>query len=70
MGNVIQKGVLFYLVFHIVPFLFRLKKILRERKFKQMSKKLIKNYIGSILFMSVVVGGNKFGLCINSHLRT
>ena len=53
----------------MVPFLiFRLKKINDKKKLKEAIKKFIKTYVGSLLFMTTLVGGIKVHLCINNNI--
>ncbi len=53
----------FYLFFHLLPFLLKLKKNLRQGKFSKACLKSLKNYMRSILFIAHLVGGLKLLLC-------
>ncbi len=53
----------------MIPFvIFRLKKINDRKKLKEAIIKFIKTYIGSLLFMSTLVGGNKVVVCLNNYV--
>ena len=53
----------------MIPFvIFRLKKIKDKKKLKEAIVKFIKTYIGSLLFMSTLVGGGKVVVCLNNYI--
>lgn len=54
----------FYLFFHLLPFLLKFKKNLREGKLSKALFKTFRNYIKSILFIAHMVGGLKLLKCI------
>ena len=57
----------FYAILHIFSYLMKVTK--NKKKWKDLLKKTLKNYVGSIFFMMTLVGGLKFSLCINSYLQ-
>ena len=64
-----KKSAKFYLILHLIPFLlFKVKKIKDRKKLKESILKFIKTYLGSLMFMSSLVGGNKGVLCFNNYV--
>lgn len=55
----------YYVLFHIVPFVLRLKKIKDRKKALRVFTKSIYEYVRSICFMAFLVGTLRAGLCIN-----
>ena len=64
-----MKGFKFYLILHLVPFLiFKAKNIKNFKKFKEDFLHLVKKYIGSLCFMSTLVGSIKVFLCLSEKI--
>lgn len=66
---VMKKSAKFYFILHFMSFLlFRARKIRDKKKLKEALFKLVQTYVGSLLFMSTMVGGNKLFLCFADKL--
>lgn len=63
--NTISK---FYVIFHLVPFLLKVKKLIREQRVFKGSMRAMVNFLGSLCFMLHLVCGLKATLCIHSNL--
>ncbi len=59
----------FYILFHLLPYLLKVKKMIREKRFISSTMKAILNFIGSLLFMAHLVCGLKATLCTYSNLN-
>ena len=59
----------FYLVFHLIPLMFKLKKIIREKRVLVTLSKTILQYMGSLIFMTHLVCGIKSSMCVISNLN-
>lgn len=59
-------GMKYYVFFHLIPFLFSLKKNKDQGKVLRALKKTLKSYAFSVLFMGFLVSGFKAGLCFGS----
>ena len=61
---VMKKSAKFYLILHSISFLlFKARKIRDKKKLKEALFKFVQTYLGSLFFMSTLVGGNKLFLC-------
>jgi len=63
MLKTITKSSKFYVFFHLVPFMLKLRKNLKQGKLSKSFQKALQKYIRSILFIAHLVGGLKLLLC-------
>lgn len=63
--NTISK---FYVIFHLIPYLLKVKKLIRDQRIFKGSMRAIMNFLGSLCFMLHLVCGLKATLCIHSNL--
>ena len=59
----------FYILFHLIPYLLKLRKVIQENRFISSTTKTILNFVGSLLFMAHLVCGLKATLCTYSNLN-
>lgn len=57
----------FYIIFHLIPFALKVKKLIRERRLFKGSMRALTNFLGSLCFMIHLVCGLKAGLCLYSN---
>lgn len=57
-----------YTLMYCFLFLLKFKKIKRDKKIKITVLRTLKNFIGSLLFMSWLTGGMKSALCVLNKL--
>ena len=67
--TVCKIGFKYYLLFHLIPLLLRLKKCKEGKKMLIILLKAIKEYIKSVLFMAFLVGGVKGSLCLSNYTK-
>ena len=68
-ATVLKQSSRLYLILYSMMFLLKAKKIKQEGKLKKSLISLGKDFLGSLAFMSWLVGGMKTGLCILNALH-
>ena len=60
-------GMKYYISFHLIPLLLRLRKCKDMNQVGKLFGKTVIEYIRSVLFMIFLVGGMKVGQCVTNH---
>ena len=68
-ATVLKQSSRLYLILYTMMFLLKAKKIRREGKFKKCLVTMGKDFLGSLVFMSWLVGGMKAALCTLNALQ-
>ena len=58
----------FYVIFHLIPYILKVKKLIREHRIFKGSMKAFLNFIGSLCFMLHLVCGLKLSLCLHCNM--
>ena len=67
--RVAKDGMKYYISFHLIPFLLRLRKCKDAEQVFKLVRKTSVEYIRSVLFMVFLVTGMKAGQCLTVHER-
>lgn len=68
MATVCKLGLRYYVLFHLIPYILRIKKAKDNKKRLSITLKMLSDYLKSILFMGSLVSVTKGTLCLNSSL--
>ena len=68
LATVCKIGVKYYVFFHIIPFLLRLRRCQKSEDYRRVILKTLKDYVKSIFFMGFLVTNSKGALCVNNRL--
>jgi hypothetical protein len=66
MVTVSKLGCKYYLLFHFIPFLLRMRQVKTAKMLVKTIKQTVISYVRSVLFMVVLVGMSKAELCLRS----